>query len=166
MDDPDNGTMPAIALTIAQRRAKRADAHHLNPVAMVGNDGLSDAVVREVDVALKAHELVKVRVHNDDRDARQAMLVELADRLGAAPVQHIGKLLVLWRPKPAETDRAPAGERGARPKVVKIVKFAKSGNHRPTVRKVKVLGNQRVTVGGEIKKARARKASLKKQSLA
>src|SRR3954467_8398161 len=93
--------MPAITLTPAERKEHRAAAHHLHPVVHVGADGLTAAVRKELDGALAAHGLVKVRVFSDDRDAREAMLAELAERLGAAPVQHIGKLLVLWRP-PAE----------------------------------------------------------------
>lgn len=67
---------------------------------MIGNDGLTPAVVKEVDGALKSHGLIKVRVFSDDRAAREAVLADLAGRLDAAPVQHIGKLLVLWRPIP------------------------------------------------------------------
>jgi RNA-binding protein len=156
--------MPALTLSIAIRRAKRADAHHLQPVAMVGSDGLTDAVVREVDTALKAHGLIKVKAHSDDREARASMLATLAERLDAAPIQHIGKLLVLWRPKPLPEPVERDGA-GKAPKLVKIVKFSKSGNHRPMVRKVSVLGNERVTVGGEIKKAKVRQPSPKKRAL-
>lgn len=158
--------MPTLELTIADRRDKRASAHHLNAVVHVGAGGLTDQVVREVDAALRAHQLIKVKVHDDDRTVREGLLATLADRLDAAAVQHIGKQLVLWRPAP---DDAPAPEArtaraGAAPKVVKIVKFSKSGNHRPQIRKVKVLGNQRVTAGGEIKRAKPRSASPKKRA--
>lgn len=153
--------MPALDLTPAQRKQYRSDAHHLDPVVHVGADGLSEAVAREADAALAAHGLIKVRVLSDDREARAALLAALADRLGAAPVQHIGKLLVLWRPLP-DPAAAPRAQRGAAPKIVKIVKFSKSGNHRPQVSKVKVLGNQRVTAGGLVKRARRRAASPKK----
>ena len=90
--------MPQINLTPAQRKDKRADAHHLDPVVMIGGDGLTPAVVKETDAALKAHGLIKVRVLGDDRAAREAMFAQLCDELNAAPIQHIGKLLVLWRP--------------------------------------------------------------------
>ena len=130
---------------------------------MIGADGLSDAVVNAVDLALKAHGLVKVRASSDDRAAREAMQDELADRLGAAPVQHIGKLLVLWRPIPPKV-RAEDEERRPGPRTVKLVSFSKSGNHRATVRKVKVFGNERVTAGGKIKRAKARAASIKKKT--
>jgi putative YhbY family RNA-binding protein len=154
--------MAAPTLTPAQRKEHRAAAHHLNPVAMVGGDGLTPAVVREIDAALKAHGLVKVRVFSDDRAAREAMLADLATRLDAAPVQHIGKLLVLWRPlPPKEPPAAAQGERGAAPRTVKLVSFSKSGNHRATVRKVTVLGNERVTPGGLIKRVRSRTGTPK-----
>ena len=99
--------MPAIQLTIAQRKAHRAEAHHLDPVVMIGNDGLTPAVKKEIDAALNAHGLIKIRVLGDDRAQREAMYQQLADELGAAPIQHIGKLLVLWRPKPAKAKAEP-----------------------------------------------------------
>lgn len=153
--------MPQIILTPAQRKDKRSDAHHLDPVVMIGSDGLTPAVVKETDAALNAHGLIKVRVLGDDRASREAMLVQLCDELSAAPIQHIGKLLVLWRPMP---EKVSAEREGARPgpRVVKIVKFSKSGNGRPTVSKLKVLGNERVAQGGEIKRARAKQRSVKK----
>ena len=67
---------------------------------MVGGDGLTANVKKEMDAALNAHGLIKVRVFSDDRAAREDMFKTLADELNAAPIQHIGKLLVLWRPKP------------------------------------------------------------------
>lgn len=153
--------MPALALTPAQRKEKRGEAHHLDPVVLVGGDGLTDAVVREADAALKAHGLIKVRVFSDQRPEREAMLATLAERLNAAPVQHIGKLLVLWRPLPEKA--APArDERAAGPRVVKILKFSRSGNHRPQIKKVTVYGNERVTAGGSIKRAKKRATSVKK----
>jgi RNA-binding protein len=130
---------------------------------LIGGDGLTPAVTKEVDLALKAHGLIKVRVFSDDRAAREAMLVQLADELGAAPIQHIGKLLVLWRPIPPK-EKAERDDRMAGPRVVKLVSFSKSGNHRATVRKVKVFGNERVTPGGQIKRAKKRVSSVKKKA--
>ncbi|MCB2020418.1 MAG: YhbY family RNA-binding protein [Rhizobacter sp.] len=155
--------MTAIELRPAQRKDQRALAHHLDPVAMIGGDGLTPAVVREIDHALSAHGLIKVRVLSDDRAAREAMLAQLADELGAAPIQHIGKLLVLWRPMPPK-EKLPREDRGAGPKVVKVLKFSKSGNHRPQVKKIKVLGNQRVAAGGELKRARKRVTTSPKKA--
>ena len=92
--------MTQIQLTPAQRKVHRADAHHLDPVVMVGGDGLTPAVKKEADAALNAHGLIKVRVFSDERAVRETMFQTLADELTAAPIQHIGKLLVLWRPLP------------------------------------------------------------------
>lgn len=155
--------MTSLLLTPAERKAHRSQAHHLEPVVMIGNDGLTPAVEKEIDAALDAHGLIKVRVFSDDRAARQMLLAELATRLKAAPVQHIGKLLVLWRPVPVK----PSPERVDRqpgPRTVKLVSFSKSGNHRATVKKVKVFGNERVTRGGTVKRAKRRLSSVKKQA--
>jgi RNA-binding protein len=150
--------MPQIVLTPAQRKAHRADAHHLDPVVLIGGDGLTDAVTKEVDAALNAHGLIKVRVFSDDRSAREAMLATLADTLNAAPIQHIGKLLVLWRPLPAK-DKPADDERKPGPRDVKVLKYSKKGGQRPEVKMVRVLGNQRLTPGGLVK--RAKKAAPK-----
>ncbi len=157
--------MPAITLTPAQRKEKRAAAHHLNPVVSIGAEGLSDSVLREADAALNAHGLIKLRMFNDSRDERDLALQDLASRLNAAPVQHIGKLLVLWRAQPEAAAAAPV-ERMAAPRIVKIVKFSKSNNHRPQVKKITVYGNERVTAGGTVKRAKARTVSVKKKAQA
>jgi putative YhbY family RNA-binding protein len=154
--------MPAIQLTPAQRKEHRSAAHHLTPVVMIGNDGLTPAVEKEVNLALNAHGLIKVRVFSDDRPGREAMLAQLAEVLNAAPIQHIGKLLVLWRPIPPK-EKTEREDRMPGPRVVKIVSFSKSGNHRATVKKVKVFGNERVTPGGQIKRVRQRSTSVKKK---
>ena len=91
--------MTALILTPAQRKSLKADAHGLSPVVMVGSDGLTPAVIKEAKSAIHHHGLIKIRVFGDDRDTRIAIYEELCDKLGAAPVQHIGKLLVLWKPK-------------------------------------------------------------------
>lgn len=91
-----------IMLDAADRKALRARAHHLDPVVMVGEAGLTRAVVEETDRALRAHELIKIRVLGDDRDQRRTVADELCSVLGCAPVQAIGKLLVLYRPRPIE----------------------------------------------------------------
>ncbi|MCU0255627.1 MAG: YhbY family RNA-binding protein [Vicinamibacterales bacterium] len=89
-------------LTPRLRRELSARAHHLEPVVTVGQRGLTDAVVREIDAALAAHELIKVRADVDDRGARGAMLEAICARTGASPVKQVGKILVLWRQRPAE----------------------------------------------------------------
>lgn len=157
--------MPSILLSPAQRKEHRAAAHHLDPVVLVGGDGLTEAVIKEVDGALKAHGLIKVRVFSDDRALREAMLQQLADGLNAAAIQHIGKLLVLWRPLPEKAAAAPREDRMPGPRVVKLVTTAGSGNRRPQVKRVQVLGNQRVTAGGQVKRAKkVRMVSPKKKA--
>ncbi|OGB14359.1 MAG: RNA-binding protein [Burkholderiales bacterium RIFCSPLOWO2_12_67_14] len=155
--------MPQITLTPAQRKVHRADAHHLDPVVLVGGDGLSASVKKEIDAALKAHGLIKVRVFSDDRAAREAMLQTLAEELDAAPIQHIGKLLVLWRPIPEKVKAADEG-RLPGPRDVKVLKFSKRGGQRPEVKVVRVLGNQRLTTGGQVKRAKVMKKSIKKSA--
>jgi RNA-binding protein len=154
--------MPALLLTPAQRKQHRADAHHLDPVVMIGAEGLSPAVLKEADGALNAHGLIKLRVFSDDRAVREALLADLADHLSAAPVQHIGKLLVLWRPIPPR-EKVERDDRQPGPRTVKVVKFSKSGNHRAIVKKVRVMGNERLTPGGLIKRAKKRASSVKKK---
>jgi RNA-binding protein len=155
--------MTAIQLTPAERKAHRADAHHLDPVVMIGNDGLTAAVHKEIDHALTAHGLIKVRVFSDDRSAREGMLATLSHDLSAAPIQHIGKLLVLWRPIPPKV-KAADESRAAGPRTVKVVSFSKSGNHRATVKKIKVFGNERVTAGGQVKRVKKRLISVKRKA--
>ena len=145
--------MSQIILTPAQRKAHRADAHHLDPVVLIGGDGLTDAVKKEVDAALNAHGLIKVRVFSDDRATRDGFLAALADELNAAPIQHIGKLLVLWRPMPPK-EKAADDDRRPGPRNVKILKYSKKGGQRPEVKTVRVLGNERLTAGGLIKRAK------------
>lgn len=89
-----------IELTSSQRSALRARAHSLHPVASISQNGLSDAVLAEIDRGLKAHELIKVRVYGIERDERGALLAEICTRLDAAPVQRIGNILVVYRANP------------------------------------------------------------------
>lgn len=84
-------------LNSKQVRFLRSASHALNPVVMIGNNGLSETVLREIDLSLKAHELIKIKVQSDERELRLQMLEEICDKLGASPVQHIGKQLVIYR---------------------------------------------------------------------
>jgi putative YhbY family RNA-binding protein len=156
--------MTAIQLNVQDRKQLRADAHHLNPVVMIGNDGLTAAVKHEVDAALNAHGLIKVRVFSDDRNAREAMLVELSEEFNAAPIQHIGKLLVLWREKPA-AEKAIVEGRMPGPRDMKVMKYSKRGGQRPEVRTLRVLGNERLTFGGKVKRIQPKQKSVKKTQL-
>jgi putative YhbY family RNA-binding protein len=159
----DNTGMPQIQLTPAQRKEQRSEAHHLDPVVMVGGDGLTAAVKKEADAALNAHGLIKVRVFSDDRAAREAMFQTLADELNAAPIQHIGKLLVLWRPMP-DKEKTVDEDRMPGPRDFKVLKYSKRGGQRPEVKTLRVLGNQRLTAGGSVKRAKPKQISIKKQS--
>ena len=89
-----------LDITADQRRALRARAHALNPVVAISQNGLSESVLQEISRSLESHELIKIRVFNDDRAVREQYLTTICEQLGAAVVQHIGKLLVVWRPSP------------------------------------------------------------------
>ncbi|WP_091912485.1 YhbY family RNA-binding protein [Chitinasiproducens palmae] len=207
--------MSAPQLSPAQRADLRAEAHLLKPVIIVGADGLTEPVIAETDRALNSHGLIKIRVFGDDRDHRLDVYRTLCDRLGAAPVQHIGKLLVIWRAKPAKPaatapaaapraaktrgastrmpERSEAAPRGARsqlagatrpgtsksapragagigpktvkggPRVVHVVKPTSNPMRRPKATPTVVLGNERVTAGGLVKRAKPRTGSVKRQ---
>jgi RNA-binding protein len=153
-----------LKLTPAERSALRAEAHALHPVVMIGEAGLTPSVQKEIDASLDAHGLIKVRVFGDDREARIGIYETICDELGAAPIQHIGKLLILYRPK-KEAAKEPNEKRGKGMREVTIVKPSPSGTKRPSVTKVMVKGNERVTAGGNIKRAKPRQTSPKKSSL-
>lgn len=155
--------MAHIQLTPAQRKGHRAEAHHLNAVVMIGSDGLTDAVKKETNAALDAHGLIKVRVQSDDRASREAIFQTLADELNAAPIQHIGKLLVLWRPMP-EKEKKVNEDRMPGPRDVKVLKNSARYGQRPEVKTLRVLGNQRLTPGGTVKRAKPKQRSIKKRS--
>jgi len=114
-------TLPVmLEISSHERRALRAQAHHLHPVVTIGQQGITPTVLTEIDLALNAHGLIKVRVFIDDRHERETMLAEIAEGLEAAAVQHIGKLFVLWRPQPeaapeAGPARAARAKRGKAP---------------------------------------------------
>ena len=157
--------MPQIQLTVQERKIHRAEAHHLDPVVMIGNDGLTPNVRKEIDAALSAHGLIKIRVLGDDRAQREAMYQSIAEDLGAAPIQHIGKLLVLWRPKPPKARAAGDDDEDRKPgpREFKVLKYSKQGGQRPEVKTLRVLGNQRLTPGGQVRRAKAPKQkSVKK----
>ena len=85
------------SLSSAERKLLKARAHALKPVVTIGNDGLTASVLKEIDASLTAHDMIKIRVTGDDRDARQDMLGEICKETGASPVQQIGKILVVYR---------------------------------------------------------------------
>ena len=90
----------------ARRRQLKALAHHLDPVVAISANGLSDAVLKEIETALEAHELIKIRVFGDDREVRRRYLDVICRVTGAQAVQSIGKLLVVWRERAEEDEPA------------------------------------------------------------
>ena len=90
--------MPTPILAAAQKRYLRGLAHDLKPVILVGGKGVTDALVAELDLALERHELVKVKVAAEDREARDAWIETLVERSGAASIQRVGHVLTLYRP--------------------------------------------------------------------
>jgi RNA-binding protein len=96
-----------LSITSAQRRALRARAHALDPVVAIGDKGLTATVYRELETSLDAHELIKVRASAADRKARSELLSQICTTLNAAPVQHIGKILVIYRPAVEQTPASP-----------------------------------------------------------
>ena len=153
-----------LKLTPVERSALRAEAHALKPIVIIGEAGLTPAVLKEIDLGLDSHGLIKVRVFGDDREARVGMYATICDNLGAAPIQHIGKLLVLYRPK-KEIIKERSTRTGKGMREVTIVKASASGTKRPSVTKVMIKGNERVTEGGSIKRAKPRQFSPKKSAL-
>jgi RNA-binding protein len=85
-------------LTIKQRQYLKGLAHNLEPVVMIGDKGLSESVIKEIETSVAAHELIKVRILGNDRDLRHALAAEICAKTNTALVQHIGKLLVIYRP--------------------------------------------------------------------
>ena len=113
-----------MALTSKLRSELRAQAHKLAPVVIIGDKGLTDEVMAEVDRSLKAHELIKVRAAGADRGARALWMGEICERLGAQEVQVIGKVLVIYRENPDKRTKPEPpppvrARRRARPEDVK-----------------------------------------------
>jgi RNA-binding protein len=149
-----------LNLTPAERSVLRAEAHGLKPIVLVGESGLTPSVMKEIELGLDSHGLIKVRVFGDDREARIGMYETICEQTGAAPVQHIGKLLVLYRPK-KDAEKTSSGKAGKGMRMVTIVKPSASGTKKPSVSKVLLKGNERVTAGGTIKRVK-KKVGTKK----
>lgn len=86
-----------MKLSTKQIAHLRGLAHSLSPVVMIGNNGLTDSVIKEVELNLNAHELIKIQVAGDDREARKAIYAEICTKTNAIAVHHIGKQLVVYR---------------------------------------------------------------------
>lgn len=92
----------APSLTARERAALKARAHPLEPLIRVGHAGVTDAALAAIDRALDAHELIKVKIGEGEREDRSEMRASICARTGAALVQSVGRVLVLWRPRPEE----------------------------------------------------------------
>lgn len=95
-----------IELSPTQRRALRAQAHHLNPVVTIAGNGLTPSVIAEIRRSLQAHELIKIRVQGTERDKRTELLETICHQVEAAPVQHIGNILIIWRERHENDEHA------------------------------------------------------------
>ena len=156
-------TRARYGLSAAQRAELRGRAHDLDPVVMIGADGLTPGVVKEAEAAIDAHDLIKIRVFGDDRDERIRLFERLCAALSAEPVQHIGKLLVLYRRgKLAPDTPAERPEPGTGPRSIVVSKPSRSGKRGAKRTRVTLLGNQRVTAGGTVKRKKPRQKSIKK----
>lgn len=96
--------MPTLNLTSQERSALRAAAHSLRPSVIIGDKGLSDAVLKEITIHLQAHQLIKIRVAGDDRELRIQILTQICEALDAAPIHHLGKILTIYKPNPDRPD--------------------------------------------------------------
>lgn len=92
-----------LEITLAHRLSLRSLAHTINPTVIVSKKGLSENIIKELDQRLRNHELIKIRVLIDDRGTREVLFTEICESLMAAPIQHIGKILIIYRLKPEET---------------------------------------------------------------
>ena len=153
-----------LKLDQAERRSLREQAHFLDPVVMVGEAGLTDAVLNEISHSLDAHGLIKIRVLGDDRARRIEIYQNICSKLKAAPIQHIGKLLVVYRPKKEKRPALTDARKNPGVREVKVVRKT-SIPSRKIVRKVLVRGNERVAAGGKVKRAKVRQVSSKKKPL-
>lgn len=104
--DTPNGPRRAPTLTARSRAALKARAHALEPVVRIGHAGVTDGVVADVARALDSHELIKVKVGEGERDEREAAAAAIVERTGAALVQKVGRVLVLWLPREEPPTRA------------------------------------------------------------
>ena len=134
-----------------------------------GKRGIVFGALNNMSIAWKVAERAVeegaiITLSNTPLAVRMGTTQELADKLNAARIQHIGKLLVFWRPMP-EKERVLDEDRKPGPKQVKVLKYSKRGGQRPEVRHLRVLGNERLTAGGKVRKAKPKQKSVKKRNL-
>ena len=129
-------------------------AHHLDPVVMIGQNGVTSAVLHEIDNALNAHELIKVRMFADEREVRVAALAEVCEKLSAGPVQILGKLFIIYRPRSDDDQAAHAAKpnRRAKPKEVERPRYT---DFKPEPAPKRAKGETRPPVRDEAPRKRA-----------
>ena len=96
--------MTELKIDRDERIRLRAESHDLNPTVLLGQNGLTEAVVKEIEKALNSHGLVKIRIPGDDRDERAEIVQKILDDTGSARIQTIGKTVTIWRPMPKEEE--------------------------------------------------------------
>jgi len=144
--------MPKLEITSQERSALRAAAHPLRPVVLIGDRGLTESVLKEIDVHLTAHQLIKVRVAGDDREARDTMLQTICEKLSCAPVHHLGKTLILYRPNP-KAAKAEEPDHNA-------TRAVRKPNEPYTPKKQAATGEKRTRQGEAAKRASAKAKHL------
>ena len=146
----------------------RANAHHLKPVVMVGQDGITDGVLKEIDINLQAHNLIKVRILAEDSSKNKLISDIICDKLKCHLIQSIGKLLIIYREGDVILEHKNIENLAKKtamtlpPREIKVRKITR-GVRRNPIKIVTILGNQRLTAGGLVKKKRLRQISKKKQ---
>lgn len=135
--------MPTLTITTQLRNQLRAAAHSLRPVVLIGDNGLTESVLKEINVHLNVHQLIKIRVAGDDREARKAIYEQICSELQAEPIHHIGKILTVYRQNldlpcvlMPEVKKSPAVRKPSEPYTPKKLAAAglmktKSGKIRP-----------------------------------
>lgn len=144
--------MPKLDISSQERSALRAAAHPLRPVVLIGERGLTESVLKEIDLNLKAHQLIKVRVAGDDREARSTMLETICDTLGCASVHHLGKTLIIYRPTPGAQSPIQPVQKETPTRAVR------KASEPYTPKKMAAAGQTLSRRNDKVKKALARKA--------
>lgn len=91
-------------ITTKQKQLLKGKAHNLKPIVFIGNNGLTDNVIKEINRGLEDHELIKIRIQESDRDSRQALFTEICDKVSALPIQMIGSIGIIYRENEEEND--------------------------------------------------------------
>ena len=147
--------MSKLDLTSQERSALRSAAHPLRPVVMIGDRGLTESVLKEIDLNLKAHQLIKVKVAGDDREARVAILESICDTLSCATVHHLGKTLIIYRPDPDAQASLLAAPKEAPTRAVR------KASEPYTPKKLAATGQTRTRSSEKARKALERNADAK-----